>query len=67
MAKKKTKTYTKPRGLKLGVFVISIDDGFVEYSYSVKPKDVGSINEIHKWICRVLGARKTKGKIRLPN
>jgi predicted transcriptional regulator len=57
---------SKPNGLEIGTIVISIDDGFVEYAYQVKPKeDINcSIGEIHRLICRILGAEETKGEIR---
>ena len=59
------KKILKPNGLDIGVFVISIDDGYVEYSYHIKPEESCSISEVHKCICCVLGAKKEEGKIRI--
>ena len=57
-------TIRKPTGLPIGAFKISIDDGYVEYSYSVRPEETQSIDGIHKWICRILGAKREDGEIR---
>jgi hypothetical protein len=58
----------KPNKMPLGTFLISIDDGFVEYMYRVKPKKGSdlSINDIHKSICVILEAKSSRGKVREP-
>lgn len=55
----------KRNGVNLGTFIISIDDGFVEYEYHVF---VGStcIDDVYDAIRRTFHARKVKGKMRLP-
>ena len=54
----------KPNGLELSVIVISIDDGYAEWSYHIKPRKSYSIDDICRRICRALKAKKTKGRIR---
>lgn len=66
----KSKTITiettlKPNGQPMGTFLLSIDDGFVEYVYPLRPRAKGvSIDCLHKRICKALGAKKCIGEIR---
>ncbi len=54
----------KPNGLEQGIIGISIDDGYVEYLYHIKPDKDYSIDQMHKKICTVLGAKTIEEKIR---
>ena len=46
---------------------ISIDDGFVEYEYELTTRDTHSIATIFETIRKAFRAKKSAGKIRLPN
>lgn len=54
----------KPNGKPMGTFVISIDDGFVEYSFDAVLPDSESIAGIWDKIRAATGAPDHKGHIR---
>jgi hypothetical protein len=59
-----SKAYRKPNGEAIGTLLISIDDGFVEYVYRVRPRESMSISDVHDRICVAIRSRRMKGKIR---
>ena len=64
------KTHTcklKPNGMPVGTFIISIDDGYVEYKYEVTPTPRSKhlcIDSMYKIIRQALRAKKSDGLIR---
>jgi len=44
-----------------GKWKISIDDGYVEYSYAIDIEDAESINSVYEKIRELFGARRRKG------
>ncbi len=53
-----------PSGRKHGVFLISIDDGYVEYSYTMHAGKDLSIANVHEKIARALNCKRTDGTMR---
>lgn len=56
----------KPNGKPCGTFVISIDDGYVEYSFDMSISPTQSINTIAQRIRRAFRAKKTSLVKRIP-
>jgi len=57
----------KPNGQPSGVFTISIDDGYVEWSFNMKVGANKNIAMVERKIRRALHCKKDHGKIRTPN
>jgi hypothetical protein len=56
----------KPHGQPPKVFTISIDDGYVEYSYDMRLSKDTSILAVERKIRRALRCRKAVGRMRTP-
>jgi len=56
----KTRKSFLPNGQPEGVFIISIDDGYVEYSYPIKIEHL-SIESVHGIICKRFRTKPRKG------
>ena len=55
----------KPNRRPLGEFLISIDDGYVEYTYGVTPRSKHhSIDSLYTQLRRAVRAKKMPGVIR---
>lgn len=58
MKKKEKELPVKPNGEQLGDFIISIDDGFVEYSYRISLDSGRTIRSIQNDIKKLYKKRK---------
>jgi len=56
----------KPNGKPMGVFVVTIDDGFCAYRYEYKPRRSCSIHDLNKRFSRALKAPVRDG-VYVPN
>lgn len=56
----------KPNGKRLGIFRISIDDGYVEYAYDLDVGEDNSIDSVYHIIRNTFGDRTRKGRLRAP-
>lgn len=59
--------HLKPNGQSFGTFLISIDDGYVEYTYPIKLGDgvqATCIAGVYKRICDALNADVCEGHMR---
>jgi len=58
----------KANGQPVGTFLVTIDDGFVEYTYPLRPRSKHwSIHKIYTKICKAFRVREEQGAIRKPN
>jgi hypothetical protein len=58
----------KANGQPAGTFLITIDDGFVEYTYPLRPRSKHwSIHKIYTTIRKAFRVREEQGTIRKPN
>ena len=56
---------SKPNGEEIGVFKISIDDGYVEYTYRLRPRTkTDSINSVYERIRKAFFVKRVLGEIR---
>lgn len=60
-----SKDFLKPNGKPIGVFMVSIDNGWVEYVHEVKvPRKLASIYAVYQVIRKALRAKESPGLIR---
>ena len=58
----------KPNGQPSGTFLVTIDDGYVEYTYPLRPRSKSwSVHKIYTVIRKAFRVREEEGKIRKPN
>ena len=55
----------KPNGQPMGTWLISIDDGWVEYRYKVRVSKRMCIEEVYARIRKMLRCRKEQGELRM--
>jgi hypothetical protein len=58
------KTHIKPNGKPFGIFTISINDGFVEYSYDAKVNGSESIESLLKKMAKGAKIKPMEGVLR---
>ena len=64
LASKEFKNFVKPNGLQSGVFRISINDGYCEYSFDMKIEEDRIIIKIYEKFRNSVNAPESKGTLR---